>query len=275
MRSLTRTLAPEAVGATATTPRSLRSASADDAEIGPPRSSSASRPSHSSAAMSCGRPKAWSTPRWSTAIRSARRPASPRKWVQSTTVRPCSVASAPMRSITSRVAAGSRPEVGSSRNSTSGSWSRARARARRLRWPVDVPWTGTSARSAMPKRSSRSLVRRSDHARSRPRIRAVSTRFSRAVRRSSRPACSVRTPVRRRTAVAVHRRIDAEHLGAATVGHEDPVEEAHGGGLAGAVRAEEREHLALLHLEGEAVERHPAGERPREVGRCGWQRSSG
>ena len=105
----------------------------------------------------------------STAIRSASRPASPRKWVQSTTVRPCSVASEPMRSMTSRVAVGSRPEVGSSRNSTSGSCSSARARASRLRCPVEMPCTRTSARSAMPKRSSSSSVRRSTPARGRGR----------------------------------------------------------------------------------------------------------
>ena len=118
-----------------------RSASAVAASTGPPRSSSASRPCQRSAAISSGRPNAWSRPRWRTAIRSARRPASPRKWVASTTVRPCSVASEPIRSMTSRVAVGSRPEVGSSRNSTSGSWRSARARARRLRCPVEVPCT--------------------------------------------------------------------------------------------------------------------------------------
>ena len=51
-------------------------------------------------------------------------------------------------------ASGSRPDVGSSRNSTSGSCSSARASATRLRWPVEKPWTRWSARSAMPNRSS-------------------------------------------------------------------------------------------------------------------------
>ena len=80
-----------------------------------------------------GRPNARSTPPVEHGDASARRPASARKWVQSRTVRPCSSARVAMRSMTSRVAAGSRPEVGSSRNRTSGSCSRARARATRLR----------------------------------------------------------------------------------------------------------------------------------------------
>ena len=80
----------------------------------------------------------------------ASRPASPRKWVHSTTVRPRSVASDPIKSMTSRVAAGSRPDVGSSRNSTSGSWRSARASASRFRWPVEKPCTLSLARSIMP-----------------------------------------------------------------------------------------------------------------------------
>ena len=122
-----------ASGATIDTPRLARTASAVAGSIGPPRSSCASTPSHRAAAISSGRPKACRTPRSSTAMRLARRPASPRKCVHSTTVRPCSVASEPMRSMTSRVADGSSPDVGSSRNSTSGSWSSARASASRLR----------------------------------------------------------------------------------------------------------------------------------------------
>ena len=182
-----------------TTPGAARSASVVAASTGPPRSSSASRPCQRSAAISSGRPNAWSRPRWRIAIRSARRPASPRKWVASTTVRPWWVAREPIRSMTSRVAVGSRPEVGSSRKRTSGSWRSARAKARRLRCPVDVPWTCWSARSAIPNCSRSSSARRATHARSRPRMRPVSVRFSRAVRRSSSPACSVSTPVRRRT----------------------------------------------------------------------------
>ena len=70
---------------------------------------STSRPFQISPARSAGAPNASRCPRWSTAMRSARRPASPRKCVHSTTVRPCSAASVPMRSMTSRVASGSSP----------------------------------------------------------------------------------------------------------------------------------------------------------------------
>ena len=45
-------------------------------------------------------------------MRSASRPASPRKWVASTMVRPCSVASEPMSSTTSRVRGGVEPGRG-------------------------------------------------------------------------------------------------------------------------------------------------------------------
>src|SRR5438874_7441412 len=128
------------------------------------------------------------------------RPASARKWVQRSTVRPCSRASVAIRLTTSRVASGSSPEVGSSRNSTSGSCKRARANATRLRCPVERPCAFSPARPAMSKRSSMSRACRSASTRDIPRIRAGITTFSRSVRRSSRPAVSVSTPVRRRTA---------------------------------------------------------------------------
>ena len=60
--------------------------------------------------------------------------------------------------------------------------------------------TRRSARSVMANCSSTSAARCSASSRAMPRMRAVNTRFSRAVRRSSRPAFSVSTPVRRRTA---------------------------------------------------------------------------
>ena len=199
-------------------------------------------------------------------MRSARRPASPRKWVQSTTVRPCSVASEPMRSMTSRVAAGSSPDVGSSRNSTSGSCSSARASASRLRCPVEVPCTGRSARSAMPKRSSSSSVRRSaqppveaahaagelevlacrealveagvlgEHAGAAAHARRR-RRPGRARARVARPRSGRRMPLSSRTVVV----------------------------LPAPFGPEQREHLARLHVEGQAVEGDAARERAGQV----------
>ena len=52
----------------------------------------------------------------------------------------------------------------------------------------------------------------------------------------------------------VARDVDAEHLGAPRVGPQDRGEDAHRGGLAGAVRAEQPEHGAGRHREVDAVE---------------------
>ena len=59
----------------------------------------------------------------------------------------------------------------------------------------------------------------------------------------------------------------AEHRGAARVGAQDGGEDAHDGGLARPVRAEQTEHRARLDLERDAVERPhvAAGEDLHEV----------
>jgi hypothetical protein len=51
------------------------------------------------------------------------------------------------------------------------------------------------------------------------------------------------------------RDVDAEHLGRAVVGVEDRGQDAHGGGLARTVRAEQPEHGAGRHVEVDAAER--------------------
>ena len=98
-----------------------------------PRSRCTSRPGQRSAARVSGRPNDTSRPRCMTAIRSALVPASERKWVHRTIVRPRSRALVSIRSITARAPVGSRPEVGSSRKRSSGSWTSARAQAIRRR----------------------------------------------------------------------------------------------------------------------------------------------
>ncbi len=198
-RAVVNTRAPRSVAvASWTLGRASREATSGGA-AGAPRSRRTSKRDQSSAARSSAVPNACITPRKSTAMRLASLPASPRKWVHSTTVRPWSAASDPMRSTTSRVAAGSSPEVGSSRNSSSGSWSSARASATRLRWPVENPCTFTSARWPMSKRSSRAPPFARASASDMPRSRPTNSRFSSAVNRSSSPAFSVSTPVRRRS----------------------------------------------------------------------------
>ena len=54
--------------------------------------------------------------------------------------------------------------------------------------------------------------------------------------------------------------VDAEHLGAAAAALQDRGEDAHRGGLAGAVRAEQTEHAAGRHREVDAVERDDGSE---------------
>ena len=97
----------------------------------------------------------WST----TAIRSASRSASSRYWVVSRTVVPSPTSSsiASHRSIRER---GSRPVVGSSRNSTGGLATSAAARSSRRRMPPEYVFAGRLPASASEKRSSSSSARR-------------------------------------------------------------------------------------------------------------------
>src|SRR5262245_59617510 len=81
------------------------------------------------------------------ATRSQRRSASSRRWVVRKIVTPRRRSSL-ISPWTSRVATGSRPAVGSSRNSTSGSLSSALARSTRWRSPLDSAPQASPARSA-------------------------------------------------------------------------------------------------------------------------------
>ena len=93
-----------------------------------------------------------------TAIRSASWSASSSCWVVSSTVTP-SFTSARMAAQTSLRPRGSRPVVGSSRNSTAGERIRPAARSSRRRIPPEYCATGLPPVSARPKRSSSSSAR--------------------------------------------------------------------------------------------------------------------
>ncbi|MEY9994378.1 hypothetical protein ABIE67_006410 [Streptomyces sp. V4I8] len=60
--------------------------------------------------------------------------------------------------------------------------------------------------------------------------------------------------------------IEAGHPDAAGVGDAQPLDTLHGGGLAGAVRTEDPEDLALLHGEGDSVDDGPAAVRLAQIG---------
>ncbi len=151
-------------------------------------------------ASSAGVPRAISRPCSSTATWSHSRCASTRLCVHMKTVWPRSRLSRATRSLTWRAATGSRPDVGSSRNSTSGSCNRVRASAMRCRMPLLYPPTRVSAASASSNRASSSSTRRVTCARGTPYTSAKMRRMSRPVRRSSSDGVSVSTPVRRRSA---------------------------------------------------------------------------
>jgi len=70
--------------------------------------------------------------------------------------------------------------------------------------------------------------------------------------------------------VAAHRvtfggHVEPEHASGAPIGGQHAVEQPDGGGLAGAVGAEERQHLARFDVDGEPVERRSAGEAAAQV----------
>ena len=108
---------------------------------------------------SSGDPSAITRP-WSiTETWSASWSASSRYWVVSSTVVP-SATSARTAAQTSLRPRGSRPVVGSSRNSTGGARIRLAARSRRRRMPPEYCLTGLAPVSARPNRSSSSSARR-------------------------------------------------------------------------------------------------------------------
>ena len=247
----TRTRSPLEVVSAAWTPSRSTSSATVRSSAGAPRSTSASRPCHSSAASSSGRPKACRWPWCSTAMRSASRPASPRKWVHSTTVRPCSVASEPIRSMTSRVAAGSRPggrlveeqHLGVVQQGPGQRDPLALARSRSPALVVGPVGHAERARAARRRGSAPSPT-------AQPRIWAVKVRFSRAVSRSSRPAFSVSTPVRRRTSSPSATGSRPSTRAPPAIGVEHAVEQADGRRLARAVGPEQGQHLPRLRARG-------------------------
>ena len=160
-------------------------------------------------------------------------------------------------STTSRLAAGSRPEVGSSRNRSSGSCSSARARATRLRSPVEKPRTRLSARSPMPSRSRSSPPppgrRRGRRSRSGRRSRVLPG--GQPVVEAGVLGEDAGAPAQ---LVAGRPRVEPEHRGGAGVGAEDAVQQPHRGGLAGAVGAQQGQHLARRRpRQRQAVEGDP------------------
>ncbi len=97
---------------------------------------------------------------------------------------------------------GSRPVVGSSRNSTDGWETRLAARSRRRRIPPDRSFASLSAASAKSTRSSRSSAWRRASLLVRPWSLPTITRLARDVSRPSTVACWAATPMVRRTASA-------------------------------------------------------------------------
>ena len=169
-----------------------------------------------------------------------------------------------IRSCTSRAATGSRPDVGSSRNSTSGSLSRARARATRWRSPFDSVPLASRARSVrLTARSARSIRSRGSATSYRS---AKHSRFSNTLRCRYRPGVSGMIEILRRISgpfagverIASHRRCARRRC-------DQAAQRPHGRRLAGAVRPEKPEHLATADLERDVVEGDPIAESLREA----------
>lgn len=95
-----------------------------------------------------------------------------------------------------------RIEAGSSRSSTRGSWTRARASPRRCFCPREKTRAGVSASSRSPSSSSRRAAPCSARGRSKPYRRPVVTRVSRAVSDGHAPSASGIHPVIARTPAA-------------------------------------------------------------------------
>ena len=183
---------------------------------------------------------------------SASRSASSRYWVVSTTVVPASVSSSTTSHSPAR-ARGSRPVVGSSRNSTDGDPTRLAARSIRRREPPESSPTRRVAYSCSPSRSISASARARAVRRS-PVRRPISSRFSRAVRNSSSPAYWPVTPIRRRTSVASATTSRPSICTRPMVGRTRVVERADQGGLAGTVVAEHPERGPGGSLQVDAVE---------------------
>ena len=134
----------------------------------------------------------------------------------------------------------------------------------RRRMPPEYVLSGLSAASASDTRSSTSWARvaasRFDSRESRPTI----SRFSRPVSVSSTAANCPAVPMHRRTAISSFTTSNPDTRGA-TVGLQQGGEDAHEGGLAGTVRAEQRQHASLVDLEVDAHHRDRVAERLRDA----------
>ena len=148
-----------------------------------------------------------------------------------------------------RRAAGSNPVVGSSRKISSGSPAMPSARSRRRRWPPDSAAARASARSAEADQVDH-LV---DGARVAGR-RRVELEASRTVRVGSMPSSCRTMPMRSRNARSRWRG-RGRGRALAGVGARGGPRGSRRGRLAGAVGAEDAEHLAAADVEVDAVER--------------------
>ena len=201
---------------------------------------------------SAGAPSAMTLPPSMTAIRLASWSASSRYCVVSSSVVPPATRPRTMSHISAR-ALGSRPVVGSSRNSTAGFPIRLAARSRRRRMPPEYVLTARFAASVRSKRPSRSSARR------------------RAAFAVSLLSCPIMTRLARPVQIFVERRvlagqsdraanrrgfrhhIAAEHPRAPPVRAQQRREHADRGGLTRAVRAEQSVDGARWHRQVEPV----------------------
>ncbi len=197
------------------------------------------------------------------ATRSQSRSASSSRWVVRKIVTP-RCPSPTISSWTSRAATGSRPAVGSSRKSTSGSLSNARARAVRWRRPFESVPHGSCARSV------RSIARRAcvDAAAGVGHLVQVGEALeilehaqaeveARRLGHDRDPAADLDAVLRGEIDPGDRRRARARG--------DERAERPDGRGLARAVGAEEAEDLAARHVERDVVDGEPIAEALRQV----------
>ena len=215
---------------------------------------------------SAGVPSATIRPPSSTAIRSASWSASSRYWVVSRMVTP-SATSARTTSHIAAAAAGVEARWSARRGRSpagrrSGSWpGRACASCRRSRSTAGLP-----AASCRSNRSSSSAARPRPSARPRWCRSAIRRRFSSPVSRPSTAENWPVTPIAARTASGSRGDVVAGDPRGPGVGAEQGGQDVHGGGLAGAVRPEQREDGAGGDRQVDAVEHDVVAERLAQAG---------
>ena len=183
-------------------------------------------------------------------------------------VMPSSVLSARTSSHTVARLTGSRPVVGSSRNSTSGLCTSAAARSSlRFMPPLYVAMNWSSA-SPMSTRPERSATRRSTSFGWSPYRRHCRRRSSRPVCLSSSAASCSATPMRSRTRSGSSGDVVAGDGRASSGRLQERAEHPHDSRLARAVRAQEPVDLALRDLEVDPVDRSLVPERPHQAPRA-------